>query len=363
VHALGDAWHSVGPALVLALFASGGPEWSSWPIYVAALGAQLFVDLTTSTARELLGRGVTPKIQLGVLAWVHLIDVVLAPVGLLAAFASVSQRYAFLLVLPLAALLVVLARERRARIENALDLSRAYRETSELNARLLDTERRARRQREHLIAGASHEMQTPLAVMLGLNEVLSNRDLPYEERAALHSAMERQLMLLRHLVRQFIDYTRLKSGDRLATDPRPARLAPIVKQVVDVQRGDTPFEVQLPEDLPPAVVDPARLREILMNLVSNAVKFSPPGAPVRITASSDTDSIELAVIDRGPGVRPSEEGEIFVETAESNADHAPGAGIGLYMARVLSESQGAELRVKSEPGRGSRFEVVLQRAE
>src|ERR671937_124315 len=55
VHALGDAWHSVGPALVLALFASGGPEWSSWPIYVGALGAQLFVDLTTSTAREQLG--------------------------------------------------------------------------------------------------------------------------------------------------------------------------------------------------------------------------------------------------------------------------------------------------------------------
>src|SRR5207244_8369168 len=100
IHALADSWFAVGPALVLAVAEVDGPAWSDWPIYLGALGAQLACDIGASIARESLGRGVKPSVQLGVLSWVHIVDVLLSPVGLLAAFASLHGRYAFLLLLP-----------------------------------------------------------------------------------------------------------------------------------------------------------------------------------------------------------------------------------------------------------------------
>jgi HD-GYP domain-containing protein (c-di-GMP phosphodiesterase class II) len=127
---VGDAWHAVGPALVLALAGATHPQWGEWPVYVGALGAQFGLDLAASTARQWLELGTPPIVQLRVLGLVYLIDALLAPLGLMAAFLSVDAPYAFLLLLPLVGLLAVFASERRARIDHAIELSGAYRGTA-----------------------------------------------------------------------------------------------------------------------------------------------------------------------------------------------------------------------------------------
>jgi signal transduction histidine kinase len=362
--ALGDSWFAIGPALVFAVAEIDGPDWSDWPIYVGALGAQLACDIGASIASLSLGRGVKPSVQLGVLGWVHLIDVLLAPVGLLAAFASTRGRYAFLLLLPLASVFVIFARERRARIENALGLSKAYQETAELNARLLETERVANRAREELIAGASHDMQTPLAVLIGLIDALAAEgQLSAERQVEVHQTMRRQAHLLQHLVRQFVDYTRLKADRRLAFHPQAAHVEPIVEHVAAIQTEHDPIEVEVADELPRALVDPDRLRQVLMNLVSNALKFSPPGVPPRITVRSGQDAIEIAVVDRGRGMGTEEQAHLFEEFHRGVAESGPGSGIGLYLSRMLMDPQGVRILVESEPGTGSTFTLVIPRAD
>jgi putative nucleotidyltransferase with HDIG domain len=126
----GDAWFALGPAVVFVVAGVGAPTLADWPLYVLALAAQFAGDLCSSTLRESFSHGVRPQLQLGVLGEVWLVDLLLSPIGLLAAFAAVVEPRAYLLVLPLAALLAVFARERRERIGTAIELSSAYRGTA-----------------------------------------------------------------------------------------------------------------------------------------------------------------------------------------------------------------------------------------
>ncbi len=126
---LGDAWHAIGPALVLSFATTGGLAWSDWPIYVAALGSQFALDLATMTAREWLALGIPASAQLRERAWLYLVDAMLAPLGLMAAFAG---SYSFLLCMPLVALLGIFARERTQRLRHTAELSNTYRGTAHL---------------------------------------------------------------------------------------------------------------------------------------------------------------------------------------------------------------------------------------
>ena len=131
VLAVGDAWYAIGPALVLGLAAPGPPSWHVAAAYAAAIAAQISVDFTATAIRLRVGLGMRVRPELGAMAWVYIVDVLLAPVGVLAALAGRQSLAAVALVLPLAALLVVFARERRGRIENALELSRVAEENEQ----------------------------------------------------------------------------------------------------------------------------------------------------------------------------------------------------------------------------------------
>ncbi len=127
---VGNAWFAVGPAIILAAFAVSDPSWDEWPIYVLALASQFFGDTVVGAVRERLVLGVQPRLQLRMTGLVFLVDVLLTPIGFLAAVVAQDAPLAFLLVLPLAALLRVFARERAARIDQAIELSAAYRGTA-----------------------------------------------------------------------------------------------------------------------------------------------------------------------------------------------------------------------------------------
>jgi HD-GYP domain-containing protein (c-di-GMP phosphodiesterase class II) len=137
---IGDAWHSVGPAAVIAAAGLTAPHLSDWHILLAALAAQLVIDSADATIREWAGLGISPKLQPSLLGWVTLVDVLLAPPGLLAAIAAYHEPYAVLLVLPLAGLLFVFALERGARVRQAIELSRAYRGTTLLLSDVLEVD-------------------------------------------------------------------------------------------------------------------------------------------------------------------------------------------------------------------------------
>jgi putative nucleotidyltransferase with HDIG domain len=140
VVALGDSWHALGPAVVLLAAGAHEPTWADWPIYLGALGAQFLFDSLSSTLRGWLALGLSPRFESVLLGWVYLVDLLLAPIGLLAAFAAADNPFAPLLTLPVTALLALFARERQSRIDSALELSRAYRGTSLLLSDVLEAD-------------------------------------------------------------------------------------------------------------------------------------------------------------------------------------------------------------------------------
>jgi putative nucleotidyltransferase with HDIG domain len=140
VSTVADAWHSVGPVAVFAVAGITAPELGEWPVLLAAVAAQVAVDNGVATLRDWAGLGVSPKLQPVLFGWVTLVDVLLWPVGLLAAMAAVVEPYAVLLLLPLAALLLVFALERGARMRQAIELSRAYRGTTLLLCDVLEVD-------------------------------------------------------------------------------------------------------------------------------------------------------------------------------------------------------------------------------
>jgi len=123
---LSTCWHAVGPALVLAAAGVGRPSWENWPLYLAALAAQFGFDLVSSVAREWLGFGVSPRTVAAFMRPVFLVDLLLAPAGLMFAFVAAPQPLAMLAALPLVVLIWVFSRERRIRIDQALALTTAY---------------------------------------------------------------------------------------------------------------------------------------------------------------------------------------------------------------------------------------------
>jgi HD-GYP domain-containing protein (c-di-GMP phosphodiesterase class II) len=135
-----DGWHSVGPVAVLAAAGTTTPELGEWPVLLAALAAQVVTDNGVATLREWAGLGISPELQPQLFGGVTLVDVLLSPVGLLAAMAAMVEPYAVLLILPLAGLLLVFALERGARVRQAIELSRAYRGTTLLLSDVLEVD-------------------------------------------------------------------------------------------------------------------------------------------------------------------------------------------------------------------------------
>jgi HD-GYP domain-containing protein (c-di-GMP phosphodiesterase class II) len=138
VLSLGDALHAVGPALVLTLAAPATPSWSALPIYAAALGAQFAVDLLGTLLRDWFVVGLGVHLKLPLLGWTWLVDTLLSIVGLLAALAAANEPFWALIVLPVVVLPWIFSRERSARIDQSLELSRAYRGTTLLLSDVLD---------------------------------------------------------------------------------------------------------------------------------------------------------------------------------------------------------------------------------
>jgi signal transduction histidine kinase len=339
-----NSWFAIGPVLVLLVGGAQTPEWSDWPIYLAALGAQFGLDLTIGELREWLGRGIAPSLQLQMFGVVPLIDALLSPLGLLAAFASESFEFAYLLLVPPAGLLQLYSQERARRVLGIVELVQA--------------EREALRAREALVAGASHEILTPLAVVTGLVNRLAAGGLEGERRTMALSSLRREMIVLRHLSRQFVDYTRLKASGTIAVRPREADVAPVIEEVAGAFGARADVQVELDGAPAVALADPDRVQQMLMVLVSNAVKYSPPGSTVTVEAATTAGGVRVAVRDRGPGIADDQRARMFEELSSGGDE---GAGIGLYLCRAMAEAQGAVVELEATGAEGSTFTILLPR--
>ena len=225
----------------------------------------------------------------------------------------------------------------------------------------LEGAQEAARLREELLAALSHDMQTPLAVLLGAIKALQAfGDVAPEQRAGLYESMARRGAQLHRLVEQFLDYSRLEAGRPIEVRPSLIDVGAAVSRVEAEVGWRRPLKVDVADNLPPAFIDPDRLDQVLANLVSNAVKFSPADAPISLRARATDEAVEIDVIDRGRGMDEEELEQAFLKFQRGpGAKGTRGTGLGLYVSRAVIEAQGGRLEAESRPGHGSRFTVVL----
>jgi signal transduction histidine kinase len=221
------------------------------------------------------------------------------------------------------------------------------------------------RLRRDLVANVSHELKTPItAIRAHLENLLDGVERPDPETLQV---MLTQSERLGRLVDQLLDLSRLESGD-VPLDREPVPLGPLVSQVlteIDVARADRGVTVssEVPENLPPALADRERVHQVLFNLVDNAVRYTPSGGAVTVSAHRHNGSVEIEVQDTGVGIPAEHLPRLFerfyrVDTSRSRDDDG-GTGIGLAIARSVVEAHGGQIHAQSEPGRGSTFTFEL----
>jgi light-regulated signal transduction histidine kinase (bacteriophytochrome) len=162
---------------------------------------------------------------------------------------------------------------------------------------------------------------------------------------------------------QFLDYVRLEAGHDLSVVSRAIDVREFVATVVRTFQEEGRLEISVPDDLPVVLADESRLDLALANLISNAVKYSPPDTLITVTAERRGAHVEIAVADQGPGIAAADQPRVFERFSRSEPDRAEGTGLGLYMTRELMRNQGGDVRLSSRPGRGSRFTLVVPVAE
>ncbi|HEX2029598.1 MAG TPA: PAS domain S-box protein [Nitriliruptorales bacterium] len=227
----------------------------------------------------------------------------------------------------------------------------------------LAAQQQTARFREELLAGISHDMQTPLASISGLSDLLHDvPDLPLEERIPIYDTLARQSRTLHGLVQQFLDYSRLEADRSLIMRLRPTDVVAAIDRVVEMFGHSREIIVGAALDLPKAQADPDRLDQVLTNLVSNGIKFS--DAPVRVVARHRRDRVLIDVVDEGRGIPPEDLASLFGKFHRgSNVRATPGTGLGLYISRAVVEAMGGTLTVRSRLDVGTRFTVNLPVAD
>jgi two-component system, sensor histidine kinase len=229
---------------------------------------------------------------------------------------------------------------------------------------------RAEQARADLMATLSHELRTPANGILGLTQVLARSPLDEDQQSHLRSIHDSTELLV-HLLNEVLDCARLEAG-RLELEHLPFALEEVVEQCAAVaralaeQKGLRFSLSKPPTPLPQLVGDPIRLRQILLNLLTNAVKFTPSGSVELRVASDQPESNpglwRFSVVDTGIGMDSETRSRIFqrfVQAECSTPRQFGGSGLGLAIARDLIELMKGELTVHSEPGQGSEFHLSL----
>ena len=228
----------------------------------------------------------------------------------------------------------------------------------------------ADRLKDEFIATVSHELRTPLTSIAGFVELLLDGaagSLP-DGAGRFLGIIQRNVGQLIEQVNELLDFSRLQAGVVQIT-PSAVDPGTVVREVVSllgpqISGRHQSLAVEIPPELPHIWADAARLAQILVNLLSNASKFTPTGGAIRITVVAGERDVRFDVADTGVGLSEADIRLIFSRfyRVQSASRQAPGSGLGLPIARILVERQGGQIHVMSEPGAGSTFSFTLPRA-
>jgi signal transduction histidine kinase len=240
----------------------------------------------------------------------------------------------------------------------------------ELNDRLADAlerERQASTLKDEFLMMVSHELRTPLTAIHGWARMLATGELEPHRREAGLRAIERNARAQTRLINDLLDVSGAVTG-KLRLDVRPVDLANVVRDTVDTVRPAAEAKaIQIDATLAPDVglvaADPDRLQQVIWNILSNAVKFTPNGGRVDIRIRRDGDDVEIVVSDTGNGITPEFLPHVFERFRQQEAGTTRrhgGLGLGLAIVRHLVELHGGSVHVESDgEGRGATFRVRL----
>jgi two-component system, OmpR family, sensor histidine kinase KdpD len=217
--------------------------------------------------------------------------------------------------------------------------------------------------RTALLRAVGHDLRSPLASAKASVTSLRSTDVDWteSERAELLATADESLDRLARLVDNLLDMSRLQAG-ALSVFKRPTALDEVVPGVL-ADLPDGQVVVDIPDTLPLAAADPALLERVVANLVANAVRHSPPGRPPMISGSALGDTVELRVVDRGPGIPKEHRDRVFAPFQRlGDTDNTAGVGLGLALSRGLTEAMGGSLTPEDTPGGGLTMVVSLPAA-
>ncbi len=222
--------------------------------------------------------------------------------------------------------------------------------------------------RRDFISNVSHELRTPLASLKALTETLQEGALedPPAARRFL-SQMENEIDNLTQMVRELLELAKIESGrvplQRRACSPCDLISHPVERMRLQSERAGLQILTEYHQGLPEVSADPVRIEQVLVNLIHNAVKFTPPGGQIKIGAYPRDDKVAIFVYDTGVGIQPENLTRIFERFYKADRSRSGGGtGLGLSIARHMIETHGGHIWAESEPGHGSTFTFTLPRA-
>jgi signal transduction histidine kinase len=251
-------------------------------------------------------------------------------------------------------------------LENARLAERQRRFAAELAQKVASATARLEmmdRAKSMFVATASHELRTPLTSLLGFSELLTVRRFPVDEVRRLAGLMRGETERLVRIVDDLLDLSRLERGLSPSLRRAAVDVPPLLRAAADTFRRSGvahEFRIECSSDVPCVHADPDALDRIVKNLVSNAVKYSPPG-PIHLGARRIDAGVELDVRDHGRGISPDALPRIFEPYFRdpATATAARGSGIGLAVVKALVEAHGGTIAVESAPASGTRVRFTM----
>jgi signal transduction histidine kinase len=232
----------------------------------------------------------------------------------------------------------------------------------------LDRLRELDRLKNEFVAIVSHELRTPIASVYGAAQTLQRMELDRAQRDSLHSVIYGESARLARLVDQVLWASRLEAGQTGAATER-CDAVELAAEVVAAAKTHVPDDLSLEllarDELPPVAADREKLKQVLVNLIENAVKYSPDGGRVDVTIDRRDGALQFAIRDEGLGIPVNEQGRIFEKfhrTDRSSTRGIGGTGLGLYISQELLQQMNGRIWVESREGMGSTFTFELPSA-
>ncbi|HEY0706498.1 MAG TPA: hybrid sensor histidine kinase/response regulator [Polyangia bacterium] len=227
----------------------------------------------------------------------------------------------------------------------------------------------ASRSKSQFVANMSHELKTPLNAIIGFGELLEDGDAGEPLTPKQREFVGHMVASGKHLVtlmNDILDLSRIEAG-RIDLRRESHAVGGILGDAIETvrpfaQKRGVSLDTRIAEDLPPLSIDRVRFTQVLFNLLSNGIKFTPAGGTVRLSAQLTGPNLEIAVEDTGIGISPADQKRLFREFERIEPSQGPrqeGTGLGLALVKRLMELHGGSVRVESEVGQGSVFTVAF----